>query len=305
VHSCFSPCTPILRPLGLQDSYSDPVAIYQVAKQRGMDLVTITDHDTIDGCLEFLEKHPDAPDFFVSEEIECWMPDTGLKLHVGAYGLDERMHRDMQPLRRNACELVAYLGQQGVFLTLNHPFFFFDGRLPIDDYLRQMLALFTAFETRNGAMLQANNELAEASLRAAQERGGAPVSFVAGSDAHSLRRVGTTFTEAKGRTREDFLASLQAGRTRVAGQHGTAWDIAIEMHEVLTGFCQAMIGSPRDDRSPHRRVLTSLVTMATLPAACVPLAAALTQKTFEARKVRACRRGLADAPGVVVQTASA
>jgi predicted metal-dependent phosphoesterase TrpH len=305
VHSCFSPSSPGFRRLGVQDSYSDPVAIYHVAKERGMDLVTITDHDTIDGCLEFLERYPDAPDFFVSEEIECWMPDSGLKLHVGAYGIDERIHRDVQPLRRNACDLAAYLREQGVYFTLNHPFFFFDGRIPVGDYLRQMLASFAAFETRNGAMCRDQNELAEECLRGAAAPGGAPLSFVAGSDAHTLRRVGLTFTEAEGRTREEFLASLRAGRTRIGGAHATAWDIAIEMHGVMLGFCQQRLGSARDDRSGRRQLLASLVGVATLPAAGIPVAAALVQKMSEARRVRAVRGALSGGDLGVAQTVSA
>ena len=33
--------------------------VYELAKRRGMDFVTITDHDTIDGCLEIADR-PDC-----------------------------------------------------------------------------------------------------------------------------------------------------------------------------------------------------------------------------------------------------
>ena len=52
-----------MRFLKSRDCYSAPEDVYRVAKARGMDLVTLTDHDTIDGCLEFLSAHPDAPGF--------------------------------------------------------------------------------------------------------------------------------------------------------------------------------------------------------------------------------------------------
>ena len=42
-----------------RDCYSQPEDVYRVAKARGMDLVAITDHDSIDGCLELLDAHPD------------------------------------------------------------------------------------------------------------------------------------------------------------------------------------------------------------------------------------------------------
>ncbi len=39
--------------------------VYELAKRRGMDFVTITDHDTIDGVLQIADR----PDVFVSEEL--------------------------------------------------------------------------------------------------------------------------------------------------------------------------------------------------------------------------------------------
>ena len=58
-HSTVQPATlPFLRS---RDCYSRPEDVYRVAKARGMDLVAITDHDSIDGALELLDAHPDAP----------------------------------------------------------------------------------------------------------------------------------------------------------------------------------------------------------------------------------------------------
>src|SRR6266542_6327384 len=34
-----------------RDSYNRPEEVYRVAKERGMDFVTLIDHDSIDGCL--------------------------------------------------------------------------------------------------------------------------------------------------------------------------------------------------------------------------------------------------------------
>ena len=48
-----------------RDSYNRPEEVYRIAKERGMDFVTITDHDSIDGCLALLDRHPDLEDFFI------------------------------------------------------------------------------------------------------------------------------------------------------------------------------------------------------------------------------------------------
>ena len=75
VHSWHSLQSGNLTFLQSRDCYSSPEDVYRTAKARGMDLVTITDHDSIDGCLEFLDRHPDATDFIVGEEVSCRLPD--------------------------------------------------------------------------------------------------------------------------------------------------------------------------------------------------------------------------------------
>ena len=88
--------------LRARDCYSSPEDVYRVAKARGMDLVCLTDHDSLDGGLEFLDAHPGAADFILGEEIECRVPDApGLRVHLGAVGMTEAVHRDIQPLRSN------------------------------------------------------------------------------------------------------------------------------------------------------------------------------------------------------------
>ena len=42
----------LFRRFDFPDSYSDPKQLYEQLRKRGMDYVTITDHDSIDGCLE-------------------------------------------------------------------------------------------------------------------------------------------------------------------------------------------------------------------------------------------------------------
>jgi len=71
-------CTmPVLKTF-CRECYSRPDEVYEKLRQEGMDLVTVSDHDSI-GAAEDLRGHPD---FFVSEEVTCQMP-SGNELHVG------------------------------------------------------------------------------------------------------------------------------------------------------------------------------------------------------------------------------
>jgi predicted metal-dependent phosphoesterase TrpH len=290
LHSYHSGHAGHLRFLGARDCYSEPEAVYAAAKARGMDVVTITDHDSIDGCLEFMERHPDADDFFISEEIECRVPDVDLKLHIGAYGISEKVHRDIQPLRRNVFEAVAYLRSEGIFYALNHLFFFFKGQLSLDDYLGLALRLFPAFEVRNGTMLAAHNDLTEAIVRQWSASSPIPLTAIGGSDSHTLVGIGTTYTEAPGTTRDEFLQSLRAGRARAGGRHGSTWREAREIYGVVGRYWATLLGAGRQELSWPRRTLGLAFSALSMPFEFSPLVVAALHKRHETRRVSRYRR---------------
>ena len=297
LHSYHSGYAGHLKFLRARDCYSEPDAVYAAAKARGMDLVTITDHDSIDGCLEFLDRHPDADDFFISEEIECLVPDVGprgLRVHVGAYGIDERIHRDIQPLRCDVGEAAAYLRAEGIFYALNHPFFFFKGQLPLDDYLGLAFQLFPGFEVRNGTMLPEHNQLAEAIVQHGSVSASRPLTSIGGSDSHTLQGIGTTYTEAPGRTRDEFLDSLRAGRARAGGRHGSAWREACEIYGVVGRYWATLLGAGRQELSWPRRSLGIAFSALSLPFEFTPLLVAALDKREEARRLDRYRSALGD-----------
>jgi predicted metal-dependent phosphoesterase TrpH len=302
LHSYHSGYAGHLKFLRARDCYSDPDAVYAAAKARGMDLVTITDHDSVDGCLEFLDRHPGADDFFISEEIECRVPDVDLKVHIGAYGISERMHRDLQPLRGNVFEVVAYLRSEGVFYALNHLFFFFNGQLPLDEYLGIARRLFPAFEVRNGTMLAAHNELAEAIVGRWSASSPSPLTGIGGSDSHTLRGIGTTYTEAPGRTCDEFLQSLRAGRARACGRHGSTWREAREIYGVVARYWATLCGAGRQDLSWPRRTLGLAFSALSMPFEFSPFVVAALHKRDERRRVSAYRNVLLTPNAVAEQS---
>lgn len=270
-----------------RDSYSTPEEIYRQAKKRGMDLVTITDHNSIDGCLEFLNKHPDTSDFIIGEEIECSFPDAPIRLHVGALGINEQIHREVHKLRENVFDVARFLSQEGVFFTLNHLFHFFRGQIPVGSYLERLLPHFPAVEVRNGMMLRCQNEFISRIIDS-YEREGPRIGRVAGSDAHVLARVGHTYTEAPGRTREDFLASLPRGEPR--GLHGSTTSLIFEIYGVIFNYWGSLLGLRRFDRGPQERILGTGFSLLSLPFQFAPLAVAISHAAHESLRVARWRR---------------
>jgi predicted metal-dependent phosphoesterase TrpH len=286
VHTCYSKHNDNVAFLGARDCYSPPEAVYATAKARGMDLVAITDHDTIDGALALLDRMPHAPDIIVGEEVSCCCPDGGPQVHFGVYGMTETLHRELQPLRSNAFEVAGRLRAAGALFALNHLLHFYDPRLPLDDYLR-LLDLVPAIEVRNGTMVPKHNRLAE-QIRARWPwpGGSGRLAAVAGSDAHTLRRVGTTWTEAPGRNREEFLDSVRAGMGRPEGRDGGAWVVSGDAYGVIRGYIASLIGLEPQDHHGWRRVGCLSFALATLPFQFVPLLVATAGKVRERRTVR-------------------
>ncbi|MDQ6655557.1 MAG: PHP domain-containing protein, partial [Verrucomicrobiota bacterium] len=107
VHSRYSTRSEewLFRRFDIPDSYSDPAAIYHGCRAAGMDFVTITDHDTIEGALRLSE----FPGTFLSEQLTTFFPQDSCKIHLLVWGISELQHREMSALRENIYELQAYL----------------------------------------------------------------------------------------------------------------------------------------------------------------------------------------------------
>jgi predicted metal-dependent phosphoesterase TrpH len=290
VHSWHSGYARHFHWLRARECYSDPDEIYRVAKARGMDLVCITDHDSIDGCLEFLDRHPGAPDFIAGEEISCLVPDApGLRVHIGAIGMTEAVHREAQRLRGSVFDTTAYLRREGVFCAVNHLFMLFNDQMAVERYVRQALLLAPGLETRNGAMLREHNEFI-AGLAASLRGAGMSTVAIGGSDAHILRYVGRTYTEAPGRTREEFLANLLEGRTEVGGDHGGRGRLLAEVYGSIVNHWGGVLGFKRHEIGVAERLSSVICSAVLLPFQFIPGVIAFRMKGSERARVERYRR---------------
>ena len=78
----------VQRAAGLPECATAPEEVYELAKRRGMDFVTITDHDTIAGVLEISAR----PDVFISEELTAHFRGEPQAVHVLCYGISVEDH---------------------------------------------------------------------------------------------------------------------------------------------------------------------------------------------------------------------
>src|SRR4051812_37392144 len=174
----------VSRALGLPECATPPEEVYTLAKRRGMDFVTITDHDTIDGVMEIADR----PDVFISEELTARFAGEPQAVHVLCLGITPDDHERLQALAGDVEALAEYLHGNGIACALAHPFYAVAAPLTAR-HRRRLAELFGTWEVRNGARAP---ELNQPAWIYVETRGGVGVG---GSDDHAGVDIGRTWSQ--------------------------------------------------------------------------------------------------------------
>lgn len=302
-----------LQQLEVDESHTEPKDLYERLLARDMSLVTVTDHDSIQGCLEIAH----LPYTFISEEVSARFPENGCIIHVLTYGITEAQHDELQRLRGNVYELCEYIRQQDILSVLAHPFSSVNGRLD-PDLLRKSLLLFDNVEVYNGQKDHhhasfVRDVIAKVDDRVLEQWAACydlPVpprrswGITAGSDDHSGWTMARAFTTFRGpRTFEGLRAAIVGRNTEV---HGLDKNPESYAHTAMLGTInhfrhaqsqQRHIDETRD-RKPSFRQVIDLVQSRKLPAdleALPPFLQRLVPAVFETMAEVEQLPGMADA----------
>ncbi len=202
----------VQRAVGLPECATPPEEVYELAKRRGMDFVTITDHDTIAGVMQIAER----PDVFVSEELTAHFRGEPQAVHVLCYGITPDDHEWLQANRGDVEACARYMHRRGIVCALAHPYYTVAAALTAR-HRRKLADMFAIWEVRNGARARELNRPAAIYVNTRNGVG------IGGSDDHAGVDVGRTYTETPAAgTPAEFLAHLRAGRTLARGEQGSA-----------------------------------------------------------------------------------
>ncbi len=202
----------VQRALGLPECATPPQEVFQLALARGMDFVTITDHDTIDGVLEIAGD----PRVFISVELTCWFREEPQAVHVLCLGITPPQFADLQAISNCVESVAEYLHEHEITSALAHPFYAVEAPLT-PRHRRRLAQLFGAWEVRNGARAK---ELNLPAFVYVETHGG---TGVGGSDDHAGVDIGRTWTETpRADTPAEFLSHIRAGRAHAGGDQGSA-----------------------------------------------------------------------------------
>ena len=243
----------VLRRLDFPASASDPLELYGMLRAVGMRFVTLTDQNTIDGCLEIAHM----PDVILGEEVATVFPEDDCRIHVLVWGLNEAQHREIEKARESIYELQAYLFAQNLAHSIAHPFHSLNGKLGAL-HLQKLALMFRHFEGINGRY----GELASASAQSLlgnltprhieifnARTGLEPTHaepwrkvFTGGSDDHGGTHPAGAFTEtAACATAEDFLQNIREGRCQAAGRAGTPLAMAHGTYSTAFEYAKARL----------------------------------------------------------------
>src|SRR5438270_2479172 len=252
IHSRFSARSEewLFRRFDFPDSYSDPRELHRQLVEHGMGFVTITDHDTIDGCLEIR----DLPNTFISEQVTTYFPQDPCKLHLLVWGITEKQHQDIVIVRDNIFSLQRYLQGAQIAHAVTHPLYSINGKLEAS-HLERLILLFKHFEGVNGLRDALLSELAQELFGSltqkkieefAERHNLEPTHrepwkkiLVGGSDDHGGKFIASAFTETPpADSAEKFLAHIRAGNCEARGEGGTPLALSHGFYNTLALFIQ-------------------------------------------------------------------
>ena len=240
----------LFRRFDFPDSYSDPKQLYEQLLKRGMDYVTITDHDSINGCLEIAH----LPRTFIGEQVTTYFSQDGCKLHILVWGISEQQHRDIESVRENIFDLQSYLQRAQIAHAVAHPLYSVNGKLQ-PKHLEQLILLFKHFEAINGLRDALLSDLTQTLLKQlnpekidalANRHGLAPTHsepwnkiFVGGSDDHGGQFVASAFTQTStADSAEKFIELVRNGDCTACGQGGTPLILSHGFYNTVACFIQ-------------------------------------------------------------------
>ncbi len=222
-----------------------PEEVYDLAKRRGMDFVTITDHDTIDGVLTIADR----PGVFVSEELTARFRGEPQAVHILCYGITPDDHDWLQAHAGDVEVVADYLHEREITCALAHPFYAVEAPLQ-PRHRRRLAQRFSIWEVRNGSRARELNHPAAIYV---DTHGGIGVG---GSDDHAGVDIGRTWSQTPGcASPAEFLAHIRAGRVSAHGEQGSAAKWA---HSAMALAVRAL-GRGESDAAPDPEAVLRMV----------------------------------------------
>jgi glycosyltransferase involved in cell wall biosynthesis len=239
----------VLNAIGCPESFSRPAEVHAQARRRGMDLVTITDHDSLAGVATLADRG----DVIVGEELTCYVPEDRCKIHLLVWGHTPADHAALQAAAADIYAVADIVERGNLAHAVAHALYRQNDRLE-RFHLERLILLFKGFELLNGAhsvlhrqhLEPVLDDLTPTSIEELSIRHGLPARWpephvkarTGGSDDHGLFNIGRTWTEfpSDATTPAAVLECLRTGRCRPGGEAGSSLKLAHNFYGVGLRF---------------------------------------------------------------------
>ncbi|MEW6440840.1 MAG: PHP-associated domain-containing protein [bacterium] len=211
-------------------SSSDPLRLYEKARQRGLHYLSFTDHDTMDAYDR------------VGWQREGLVPGVEIKIldrkkvghtiHVNVFLLDRRQFGEMKALVSKDQDIenfLQFVRAERLPVIYNHPFWFERGEKPNVPAVFEIARLFPVIEYNRGRIPRLNR----LALEMAERHG---KGMVACSDTHTGRNLGAIRTHAPGESFREYFENVSRGQACLVAQDMTIRGLVEEANEGIRQF---------------------------------------------------------------------
>ncbi len=243
VHTKFSGLTKY-KYLVFLDSVEEPKNVLKYAKKRGIDIVAITDHNTIRGGLEAKKLSKEyGVEVIVGSEIR-----TNEGEIIGIF-LNEEIKEGL-----SAEETIELIHDQGGLALAPHPY------SPLLNSLKDRIMsldidgieVFNAYH-RDGI---ANSIALQKALKMNK-------ALIGASDAHCARMVGYGYTIFKGSCAEDLYYAIKKAKTSFGGRKTPLIDVFLWSYKVVYKSELKLVKEDVEPRKKFLLMLSGLIFMTT------------------------------------------
>lgn len=218
----------ITTKLGVLESYIRAEEQYQKAKAKGMDLVTLSDHDVIFEAKRLVELHPE--DTFVSCEYWISGRPEGQDPEILVLDVDDDLHKELMEAKKYGIKVFTDMVKSAKKpYALAHPALSVKSNAPrvkvseIEEWIQYC----DVIEAINGCC-QRENEIAHIIARYHKK------AMCGGSDDHVGLTTALTYTVApNANTKSEFLQQFREGNMYPEGEYSSIKKAQKEM--ILTG----------------------------------------------------------------------
>jgi len=198
VHTLFSP--DVIPVASLQ-----PMRLYQTAKEKGMDFVTFTDHDTLAAYSNMRMKMDD-----LVRGVEIRILDreaVGHTIHINVYELDNWQLKMLEEIAAigDLHSFLGFLRNERLPHIYNHPLWFEPGEKPNLGAIPDLIKQFPVIEYNMHRVRRKNEMIMDLARKYGK-------GLIATTDTHS-GMIGEAYTISQGENFKEFYDNICLGRS--------------------------------------------------------------------------------------------